>query len=170
MAFLSSSREAPIVKTVAWRVADRAYTEPPFNPFDGEGARLHGGRWNNAGIPAIYAAGACSLALLEVLVHVPDLVVLQGYVVYRVEIPEGLILDVPFEQLPNNWNQPGLVPELRRLGDEWAAARSSAALRVPSAIVPVEYNYVLNPRHPDFLKVGLGPREPLPVDPRLLKK
>ena len=158
------------MSTVVWRVADRAYTEPPFNPFDGEGARLYGGRWNNAGIPAIYAAGACSLALLEVLVHVPELVVLQGYVVYRVAIPEGLILDVPFEALPDNWNQPGLVPGLRRLGDAWAKAKTSVALRVPSAIVPVEFNYVINPRHPEFEKVEVGPREPLPIDPRLLKK
>ena len=158
------------MSTVVWRVADRAYTDPPFNPFDGEGARLFGGRWNNAGIPAVYAAGACSLALLEVLVHVPDLVVLQGYVVYRAQIPDELILDVPFEQLPDSWNQPGLVPDLRRLGDEWAQAKSSVALRVPSAIVPVEFNYVLNPRHPEFGLVEVGPREPLPVDPRLLKK
>jgi RES domain-containing protein len=153
-----------------WRVADRAYTEPPFNPFDGEGARLHGGRWNNAGVPVVYAAGACSLALLEVLVHVPDLVVLQTYVVFRVEVPEALIVDVEFEKLPANWNQPGLVSDLRRLGDEWANSRSSVALRVPSAIVPVEYNFVLNPRHPEFAQVEVGPREPLPVDPRLLKK
>ena len=158
------------MSTVVWRVADRAYTDPPFNPFDGEGARLFGGRWNNAGIPAVYAAGVCSLALLEVLVHVPDLVVLQGYVVYRAQIPDELILDVPFEQLPDSWNQPGLVPDLRRLGDEWAQAKSSVALRVPSAIVPVEFNYVLNPRHPEFGLVEVGPREPLPVDPRLLKK
>jgi RES domain-containing protein len=158
------------LSTVVWRVADRAYTEPPFNPFDGEGARLYGGRWNNAGVPVVYAAGACSLALLEVLVHVPDLAVLEAYVAYRIEVPDALILEVPFEQLPANWNQPGLVPDLRKLGDDWARARSSVALRVPSAIVPVEHNYVLNPRHPDFELVVLGPREPLPVDPRLIKK
>lgn len=158
------------MSTVVWRVADRAYTEPPFNPFDGEGARLHGGRWNTAGVPVVYAAGACSLALLEVLVHVPDLVVLQGYCVYRVEVPDSLIADVPFEALPENWNQPGLVPDLRKLGDEWARSRASVALRVPSAIVPVEHNFVLNPRHPDFGLLEVGPREPLPVDPRLLKK
>ena len=158
------------MSTVVWRVVDGAYTDPPFNPFDGEGARLYGGRWNNAGVPVVYAAGACSLALLEVLVHVPDLVVLQGYVVYRVEIPDSLIADVPFEELPANWNRPGLVPDLRKFGDEWARTRGSVALRVPSAIVPVEHNYVLNPRHPDFERVVVGPREPLPVDPRLIKK
>jgi RES domain-containing protein len=158
------------VSTVVWRVADRLYTEPPFHPFDGEGARLYGGRWNNAGIPVVYAAGACSLALLEVLVHVPDLVVLQGYVMFRVEIPDGLIAEVPFDELPANWNQPGLVPDLRRLGDDWAKAKTSVALKVPSAIVPVEFNYVINPRHPDFERVEIGPRESLPVDPRLLKK
>lgn len=158
------------MSTVAWRVADRVYTEPPFNPFDGEGARLYGGRWNTAGVPVVYAAGACSLALLEVLVHVPDLVVLKGYVVYRVEIPDELIAEVPFDELPENWNQPGLVPDLRRLGDEWVRSRRSAALRVPSAIIPVEYNFVLNPRHPEFERIDVGPREPLPVDPRLLKK
>ena len=153
-----------------WRVADRLYSEPPFDPFDGEGARLYGGRWNNAGVPAVYAAGACSLALLEVLVHVPDLVMLQGYVVYRAEIPDELILDVSFEELPANWNRPGLVPGLRSFGDEWVRAGTSVALRVPSAIVPVEFNYVINPRHPDFELVTVGPREALPVDPRLLKK
>ena len=158
------------MSTVVWRVADLAYTDPPFNPFDGEGARLYGGRWNNAGVPAVYAAGACSLALLEVLVHVPDLVLLQGYVVYRAEIPDDLILDVAIEELPKNWKQPGLVPDLRRLGDEWMRARASVALRVPSAIVPVEFNYVLNPRHPEYELITFGPREPLPVDPRFLKK
>lgn len=131
---------------------------------------MYGGRWNNAGVPVVYAAGACSLALLEVLVHVPDLAVLHGYCVYRVEVPDTLISEVPFDALPDNWNQPGLVPDLRKLGDDWARSRSSVALRVPSAIVPVEHNYLMNPRHPEFELVVIGEREPLPVDPRLLKK
>jgi RES domain-containing protein len=158
------------VSTIAWRVVDRVYTEPPYNPFDGEGSRLNGGRWNSAGIPAVYASGAISLALLEVLVHMQDLLVLSGYVMYRIEISDDFITQVDPQTLPRTWQEPGVVPELRQLGDTWLAATTSVALRIPSAVVPVEFNYVLNPRHPDFSKLVIGNRQPLPIDPRLLQK
>jgi RES domain-containing protein len=158
------------VSTIAWRAVHRQYSEPPYNPFDGEGSRLQGGRWNSAGIPAVYASGSISLALLEVLVHTQDLVVLSGYVMYRIEIADNFITQIDPESLPATWQEPGTVPGLRQLGDAWLTAGSSVVLRIPSAVIPVESNFILNPRHPDFSKLVIGHRQQLPIDVRLLKK
>lgn len=152
-----------------WRVVPAKYAEPPHNPFDGEGARLLGGRWNSPGVAVVYTSGNLSLAVLETLVHADSLAAIIGRVVFPVTIPTALIREIPPTDLPRDWQSPVAPEQLRQLGDTWVTAAETPVLRVPSAVIPTESNYLINPYHPQFLKVLIGAREPLPIDPRLLK-
>lgn len=136
--------------------------------FDGEGARLYGGRWNSPGTRVVYVAGSVSLAVLEVLVHLGDAGVLSSYSLCGVEFDDGLIEPLDRSRLPHDWRSYPAPPGLRRIGDAWVRDGSSAVLEVPSAVVEQESNYLLNPQHPDFASVNVGKPEPFGFDERLL--
>lgn len=135
--------------------------------FSGEGARLHGGRWNRPGSPVVYVASTRSLAMLEMLVHLPSRAILARYVVFSVAFDRALVTDVSREDLPDDWRSSPPSPEVQAIGDRWIASSASAVLRVPSVVVEGEFNCLLNPRHKDFEAIDIGPSEPLRFDPRL---
>ena len=145
-----------------WRLTKARYAA---SAFDGEGARLYGGRWNSPGRAVVYLAGSLALAALEILVHVKSQSELEGYVKIRVEAPEGLESDV--EALPENWQQGRAPDETRAVGDSWLTAGETPLLRVPSVIIPEEHNYLLNPQHPQFSDLTVGEAEPFSFDLRL---
>lgn len=154
--------------TTAWRVVHKRYVGPPGNPFDGEGSRLSGGRWNSPGVAVVYLAGFRSLAVLETLVHATGRSSLMDRVIYPATFPLGVVTPVDQAALPDDWQNPQAPLALRLIGDGWARQQRSAVLEVPSAVVLGEPNYMLNPGHPDFGLVVIGPQQPLPVDPRLI--
>lgn len=135
-----------------WRVVTERYADTAFS---GEGARLYGGRWNPKGVAMVYTAHTQSLALLEMLVQ--DSPLRAHYVM----IPASL---------PADWREITARGELQQLGATWPQMRTSAVLAVPSAVVPAETNYLLNPDHTDFVHVGIGAHEELLTDPRLLRR
>ena len=150
----------------AWRILKGRHVE---GAFDGEGARLYGGRWNSPGVPAVYASESRALATLEVLAGLQTNTPLPGYVLLPVEFDDSLVLTLELDEVPADWKQSPPAPSTQQLGDNWIARGESAVLRVPSALVPKESNYVLNPRHSDFSAVRIGKPEPLSMDPRLLR-
>ena len=122
--------------------------------FDGEGAFRFGGRWNSRGIRILYTAGSLSLAALEMLVQLNDEEILLSYSFASAEFDESLILPIEeFQTLPKNWNGSPPPLEIQRIGDEWGQKKTSAVLKIPSLILPVEYNYLINIGHPDFSKI-----------------
>ena len=137
--------------------------------FDGEGARLFGGRWNSPGVPAVYASETRALAMLEVLAGLGETAKLDSYVLIGASLDESLVIELPPKALPASWRAYPPPPAVQAVGDRWLADAASPALRVPSALVPHEWNYVLNPRHPDFGQIQIGAPEPVPLDPRLLR-
>ena len=138
--------------------------------FDGEGAFRFGGRWNTRGTRMIYTAGSLALAALEMLVHLDDDELLFAYSFVAATIPPALILPVKdFRSLPKNWNTFPPPIALQRIGDDWIRSLASAVLEVPTAIVPLEQNYLLNPAHPDFAQIKLGKPSRFRFDQRLLK-
>jgi RES domain-containing protein len=151
-----------------WRVcaARRAATA-----FDGEGARLFGGRWNPKGVRVVYCASSLSLATLEAFVHFdPRTAPAVEQVYVRATIPD----DVPVEtldqaKLPTDWRAYPAPTSLAALGAEWALSRRTVALLVPSAVTPIEDNILLNPEHPDTAKVEIGPAERFEFDPRMFR-
>lgn len=150
---------------IVWRIckASRAKTA-----FDGEGARLFPGRWNDKGVAVVYCAGSLALACLEVFVHLDPDDLPDDLVSIRVEVPDSLAVEeIDPTKLPRSWRKVPGPPALRRLGSEWVAQGRSVALRVPSAIIPDEHNVLLNPRHPDMAKVVLGLPRRFTFDPRM---
>jgi RES domain-containing protein len=137
----------------AWRIVKARHAG---NAFDGEGGRLYGGRWNSPGVPAIYASESRALATLEVLAGLQANSPLQGYVLIPVEFDHSLVVTLKWDELPANWKQNPPAPSTQRLGDDWIARGESVVLQVPSALVPMESNYVLNPHHPDFTAVRVS--------------
>jgi RES domain-containing protein len=135
---------------------------------DGEGAFLFGGRWNTRGTRLLYASGSLSLAALEMLVHLNREQMLLSYSHASLRFDEKFILSVEkLGKLPSNWRASPPPPAVQRIGDEWAESNVSLVLRVPTAIVRGEYNYLINVSHPDFSKVKLGKPTPFNFDERL---
>ncbi|HEY7333534.1 MAG TPA: RES domain-containing protein [Bryobacteraceae bacterium] len=144
-----------------YRLASRRY---PVG--DGLGASLYGGRWNHKGTPVIYAAASRALCALEVLANAGDLA--DDYIITPIEIPDELSTTaISIEMLPASWNRGEPIQETRDVGTEWAQSLRTPILVVPSAVVPRECNYVLNPRHPDFGRLRFGTPEPFYFDDRL---
>ena len=137
--------------------------------FDGEGARLYGERWNQKGTPIVYTASTIALCALEVLVHV-DSDLLPKLYLFKVEIPEEISVGDLEEELPLNWRESPAPEELQDIGTNWVKASETALLRIPSAVIPFESNFLLNPNHPDFRRFRIGKPELFEFDPRLRKQ
>jgi RES domain-containing protein len=148
-----------------WRIVKQKHAH---QAFDGEGARLYGGRWNSPGIPLVYTSESLALAALEMLVHLDQSRVLSSYVVFPVRFDASLVTSVDEADLPTRWRDYPARPELQAIGDRWAAGGTSVVLEVPSAVVDGS-NYLLNPAHPDFRSLSIGPPRPFRFDPRLVR-
>lgn len=148
----------------AWRIVKKRYVT---TAFDGEGARLYGGRWNSVGTRMIYSSGSLSLAILENLVHLQPPVCFD-YMAFRIDFTDSLVTTVASTDLPRHWNAEPPAPATQRLGDQWIHQAKSPILAVPSAIVPSETNYLLNPSHSAFRKIKIHKPVPYSWDQRLL--
>ncbi|WP_273021114.1 RES domain-containing protein [Rheinheimera sp.] len=115
--------------------------------FDGEGAKLYGGRWNSKGQLCVYTAGSEALAILEVLVHLNNRTALKQYRLFQLTLTTDDILSLSHNNLPANWQQQPASIDTARIGDDWLAQQASLALAVPSVIAPREQNILLNPAH-----------------------
>ena len=118
----------------------------------------------------VYTAGSLSLALLEIIVHLEFKETLKYFRAIPVDIHIGSVRTVDPESLPSGWNDALPHPSTQLIGNRWIRDLSSPVLQVPSAIVPLENNYLLNPAHPDFSGVQIGDAVRLPVDLRVMEK
>ena len=138
--------------------------------FTGDGAVLYPGRWHRRGIRVVYASESRALAALEQLVHLHRTRLPDDFVCFTVEIPYELaIREVPVGALPLEWRRHPSPPDLQEIGSSWVSDGDSVCLKVPSAVVPGEYNVLLNPRHADFSKLVIGAAERFAFDERLRK-
>ena len=151
---------------IAWRIVGARFKD---DAFSGEGARHRGGRWNSKGTTIVYTAGSLALASIEMMVNLPGPKLLEEFFRIPVHIPPDLVTDLPLDKLPGDWDSRPVSPSTRDTGDRWAKNRKSAVLKVPSVVVPEEYNYLLNPTHPDFEKLTIGSLIKYRFDPRLAK-
>ena len=132
----------------------------------GEGARLFGGRWNPAGMPAVYLAQSRALAALEILVHAPREAFLLDWRLIDVEVPDGWIEAVKPADLPADWQAFPSSPGARRLGGKWLHQRTRVALKLPSVIIPQEHTLLLNPLHPQAARLRVSKPLEFRFDPR----
>jgi RES domain-containing protein len=152
---------------IIWRICKelRAVTA-----FDGEGARRYPGRWNHRGVPMVYCTTALSLAALEVFVHLDPDDLPDDLVSIRTELPDDLLPEVvDAGTLPNGWSQTPGPATLKDIGSSWIASSRGVALSVPSAIIPAERNILLNPSHPDMVRIVRHAPERFVFDPRMRK-
>jgi RES domain-containing protein len=152
------------VSVVAWRIIQRRFAKVAFT---GEGARRFGGRWTSPGHAVVYTAQSLALAALEILVHVDTDKLLQDYVAISVTINRHLVTQFPEPALPNDWRAYPSSKATRTIGDGWVSHGASAVLQVPSAVIPTEYNFLLNPLDKDFAKLHIGKALRFRFDPRL---
>ena len=148
-----------------WRIIQRKYAEEAFS---GEGSAKYGGRWNQKGTAVVYCSESASLAQLEVLVRTQRTKDLALYVLIEARVAEELIETLRREDLPDDWNALPESNTTREIGTKWVTEKRSAVLGVPSVVIPSEFNFLLNPEHPDFSKIEIATPKAVGWDPRLL--
>ncbi|HET9449527.1 MAG TPA: RES domain-containing protein [Aggregicoccus sp.] len=150
-----------------WRLVPERWAATAFT---GEGARLHGGRWNSVGTPLVYLSSSLSLAALEVLVHADVEDLPERFAACSLDVPAALVTaveEVDPRTLSADWRGVSPPPELRGFGDRWVREARSNLVRMPSVIIPEEHNFLLNPSHPDFKRLAVRPSRVFHFDPRL---
>jgi len=128
-------------------------------------------RWNRGGEFVLYTASTRSLATLELMVHVNAIKLLTNYkvMVISIEDNDNHIEKLLSRKLPKNWRGFQAYSKLQSIGSDWYRSNRSLVLKIPSAIITSEYNYIINTRHPDFLKsVKLVRTEDFYFDERIL--
>lgn len=131
----------------AYRLVKRKFSSSAFN---GEGALRFGGQWNSKGQICVYAADSPALAILEVMVHVAKDELMKAYELIEISFSKDLALIADQESLPWSWRMKPATQETADFGDAWIESGASLALAVPSIIVPISWNYLLNNEHPAF--------------------
>jgi len=149
-----------------FRIEREKYIE---NTLSGIGAALtEGYRWNSLNTYLVYTAESRALATLEVSVHIDlteDLPKDRFYA--EIDIPDDLeILELQLEKLPENWDSKPPILETQYIGDDFVKQNNAAILKVPSCIVPQEYNYLINPNHPDCKRIKIISTQRLHFDNR----
>lgn len=154
---------------LVWRICDHraAYAlQPSFDPLDGQGAALYPGRWNRAGQPMVYTSQTPELAMLELLAKVTP-ATFGVRLAVEIELPAGARVEDAAPAVLETLLR-GQDDDLREVGSSWALAGRSLALKVPSAVLPVSFNYVLNPAHPQATGLKVLRQVQVSLDPRLL--
>jgi RES domain-containing protein len=146
-----------------WRLTRRR-----FRKLDGEGARRAGGRWNEPGSAVVYTSSTLSLAALEYLVHVDIEDAPGDLIAMRMEVPDDVPIEgVAADGLPDDWRREPRHPACVEIGERWLSEGRALALRVPSAVIPEEVNWLINPAHPDARRVPVLSTRRFAFDPRL---
>ncbi|MCF3109779.1 RES family NAD+ phosphorylase [Niabella sp. CC-SYL272] len=147
-----------------YRISKCAY----IDDLSGTGAARFPGRWHSKGTYVLYTAASPSLALLESVVHITTIIKLD-LCILGLEIPERSIRTFSTALLPDDWFHHPAPDQLKNIGDRFVKDGTFFALKVPSAVMPEEYNYLLNPAHPDFKSVKVIYSRHLRMDQRLLR-
>lgn len=137
-----------------------------FPGNDGIGSSLYGGRWNRKGTSVLYTAASRALCALEILANADELA--NDYIVTAITIPEATpIKTLGVADVPDGWDAGEPTKATRDIGTNWAKSVTTAVLAVPSAVIPREWNYLLNPVHPAFATFHFSEPEPFYFDDRL---
>lgn len=141
------------------------------NNLTGKGAEKTGGRWNSKGTALLYTGESRALCTAEAAVHIPLGSIPEDYVMISIEIPDGLpVEEILKENLEMGWNSFPHSHTTQKLGDEFVSRNQALVLKVPSAVVQGDYNYLLNPAHSDFNRVKVVEIVPFSFDQRLFRR
>lgn len=150
---------------IVYRLTNGAF----INDLSGTGAKLYGGRWNSIGLPALYTTEHISLAVLEILVHIKSYRCPPNYHLITIEIPDSLsMVSIDPQKLKKDWKDD--FEYLQVMGDAFLMGKHSLLLKVPSAIIQTESNFMINPLHPDAGKIKIRSSKQFIFDKRLYLK
>jgi RES domain-containing protein len=135
--------------------------------WTGNGGLTNDGRWNTKGRRVVYASDSLALAVLENLVQQGKIGRMEKFCSAWAEVPDELIATLDRSLLPKDWDNPVYPAGTQALGDQWLDGKKGLVLKVPSAVIHSEYDFVINPEHPLFGRIKLHPAENLNIDPRL---
>lgn len=149
---------------IVYRLSKAAYA----TDLSGKGAEKAGGRWNSKGVAMVYTGESRALCTAEIAVHTPLGNLPNGYTLICIEIPEEIPLGkLAMEELPGDWKSFPHPHTTQEIGDRFIKDSVFAVLKVPSAVVQGEYNYLLNPYHPDISRIRVVGTEVFSFDERL---
>ena len=137
--------------------------------LSGEGAYLYGGRWNSKRTRMVYLGSSLAQASIELLVHLGRHDVLKDFNTLKVNFEDTLITHIDENDLPDDWITPSMATSVQATGDAWVRSNDSLLLQVPSVAVRGEYNFLLNPTHPDMSKLNIESIKPFKFDARVKK-
>ena len=150
-----------------WRICKKKHVP---DAFSGVGAEQIGGRWNHKGVRMVYTSSSLSLAALELFVHLEPNLIPRDLHAVSAELPDGVSSEIlSASALPNYWCNYPAPAELQQLGSRWIEEQRSLVLIVPSAVNPIESNYLLNPTHDEFIRITDIHSQPFRFDPRMWK-
>ena len=145
---------------IVYRIAARVYA----GDLSGRGSSMYGGRWNPKGIPMVYTSATLSLAALELAVNLPPGRIPNHYYAVEIRLPKRS--NTEEIELPEQWNGYPYVPATQQIGRNFIKS-DGLILKVPSAVITTEYNYLINPNHPDMASVTIKDQRPFLFDSRL---
>ena len=152
---------------IVFRLSKSRYS----HDLSGKGAEKAGGRWNTKGSAVLYTGESRALCTAEIAVHLPLGIVPTEYELVTIEIPDTVSIQaVSVDELPDDWNALPPTRATQAIGDQWVKEGNSLVLQVPSVVIQGDFNYLVNPAHPDFGRVQRLSIEPFGFDERLFKR
>jgi len=130
---------------IIYRIGNAAYAKD----LTGNGAKLNGGRWNNISVPCVYTAESRALAILEYSANVPLSAILRALAMTTIDTGRTVIQELSVADLPGDWRVSPAPASAKDLGSKLLKKMEVAIIKIPSIIIPEEFNYILNPSHPD---------------------
>jgi RES domain-containing protein len=138
--------------------------------LSGKGAAFAGARWNSPGVELIYTSANRSLAMAEVAVHLTLATLPSDFMIMTIHIPNNLKMKkITTSELPPNWS--GFPPPSsnQAIGDKFVTDNKYCVLQIPSAVTQGDFNFLINPNHPDFMQIKIVGVEKFPFDNRIFR-
>jgi RES domain-containing protein len=138
--------------------------------LSGRGAEQAGGRWNNKGTALVYTSESRALAMLEVAVHLPLGIMARDYSLITIQLPEEPVSSIYESSLPPDWKAWPPPVSTRSIGEQFVKKADHLILKVPSALVPGEFNFLINPKHPKASALKILSIHPFVFDSRMFNR
>jgi RES domain-containing protein len=150
---------------IVYRISNSLYS----NDLSGSGSAKYGGRWNSKGHAMLYTSEHISLAVLELVVNFnqADSPLRQHYHLIEIIIPDTDYIELRLSELKKDWTED--MHYSQYIGDEFLASNANLILKVPSAVVPEEHNFLINPSHRDFRRINIKQADIYQFDRRLIR-
>lgn len=148
---------------IVFRLSGSMYAED----LSGKGAELFGGRWNSIGTPVVYTASSRALAMAEVAVHLHIQKIPKDMMMVELYLPEDSMTSLPILELNDNWEMFPYSIQTQQIGNDFVKENRFLAIKVPSAVVKGDFNFLINPRHGEIQKIKVVNIFPFRFDSRI---